>query len=134
MSLVDYSSSEDEQPLKKQRVELLPPLPLDFIGREPDATAQHEHRVRSIPHVVGNWSTHVYLDGIPTLYYMIRVVVDASISEAIQELLQALEPEQHGLHVKESLTLSLSKLCIMRRFQYDALQDTLMDELRSVKP
>jgi hypothetical protein len=84
MPLVDYSSSESEEdktsksthPLKRKRPSLnqesssLPPLPASFHDlystntrtSTSDDPALHGGRKRQIPHVQGNWPSHVYLD------------------------------------------------------------------------
>jgi hypothetical protein len=84
MPLVDYPSSEDEDinnreasqatTLKRKRstvkAEDLPPLPASFhdlyvsntrVSTSDDPTL-HGGRKRHIPHVEGNWPTHVYLE------------------------------------------------------------------------
>ena len=81
MGLVDYSDSEEEQPdttppAKKRRVSepntasKLPPLPTAFHDlysstvrtSTRDDPALHGGRKRVMPHVEGNWPTHVYLE------------------------------------------------------------------------
>lgn len=82
MGLVDYSDSEDEArdetPAKKRKMlgdkkddaTALPPLPASFRNlyssavrtSTQDDPSLHAGRKRVIPHVAGNWPTHVYLE------------------------------------------------------------------------
>lgn len=85
MSLVEYPDSDDEQhtartqthlrPAKKRKLKhrsskKLPPLPSSFNDLYPasariantDDPDLHGGRIRSVPHVQGNWSAHVYLE------------------------------------------------------------------------
>ena len=77
MSLVDYDSDQEEEeennPVKRQRAEpesaaALPPPPKKLILDkksicQDNTSADHEGRVRSFPHVDGQWATYVYLPG-----------------------------------------------------------------------
>lgn len=77
--LVDYSDSEsevgDEQPSKRRKVKEArvkgpPPLPAAFhslyVANIRAATADdpslHGGRSRQVPHLEGNWPSHVYLE------------------------------------------------------------------------
>ena len=91
MELVKYSDSEDEsgkggaspavkvtEPRKRKREDneerpkasKLPPLPQNFHSlyataartHPSDDPALHGGRTRQVPHVEGNWPTHVYLE------------------------------------------------------------------------
>ncbi|KAJ5520763.1 hypothetical protein N7463_001216 [Penicillium fimorum] len=85
MTLVQYSDSESDsesrsslRPLKKSRHSLnpgpsLPPLPAAFHNLYASSTrvsvqdnpSLHGGRTRVIPHVEGNWPTHIYLEWYP---------------------------------------------------------------------
>jgi hypothetical protein len=74
-SLVNYSSSEseseDEVPLKPQEITVKSkttnklPMLLSIDKKtncDKDNPEDHQMRQRSIPHVEGNWATHVFID------------------------------------------------------------------------
>jgi hypothetical protein len=83
MGLVEYSDSEGEQDVEAGNVNLLkrkrgasetasglPPLPSSFHDlystttrvSTSDDPSLHGGRKRTVPHVEGNWATHVYLE------------------------------------------------------------------------
>lgn len=84
MALVDYDSSEDEEPVDSQTEPItstkrkrendsssdLPPLPSKFHDLYASTTrlsttddpSLHGGRKRVTPHVEGNWPTHLYLE------------------------------------------------------------------------
>lgn len=83
MLLVEYSDSEGEQDLNPTPVSALkrkrdasaipsdlPPLPSSFHdlysttirASTSDDPSLHDGRKRAVPHVEGNWATHVYLE------------------------------------------------------------------------
>jgi len=84
--LVDYEESDPEssdegghtkvveppaRPHKKARQEA-PPLPDSFLSFLEDTkpskgTGMEEARVRTTPHIEGNWATHVFIQGVSLL-------------------------------------------------------------------
>lgn len=79
MPLVDYASSDDEDDDPPAIANAPPPLPAAFHDlyagaarlSNADNPALHGGRVRAIPHVPGNWSTHVYLECVYPLKLML---------------------------------------------------------------
>ena len=86
MGLVDYSTSDEDEPspdepssrrrrltnsaVAKDKSEALPSLPETFrdlyavaprLSTRDDASL-HQGRKRAVPHVEGNWPTHIYLE------------------------------------------------------------------------
>jgi hypothetical protein len=77
MGLVNYSSSDEDEPVAKKRrlstdttIAALPPLPNNFRdlysstvrASTHDDPSLHGGRKRVTPHVAGNWPAHVYLE------------------------------------------------------------------------
>uniref|UniRef100_A0A0X3QH23 U6 snRNA phosphodiesterase 1 n=1 Tax=Schistocephalus solidus TaxID=70667 RepID=A0A0X3QH23_SCHSO len=78
MALVDYSSSEGEEALEL-------PLSLEqFLSDEKRFSAQQErltspqsNRVRSFPHVHGNWASCVFIPAPEDMSILFREIIDA---------------------------------------------------------
>ncbi|OZJ02793.1 hypothetical protein BZG36_04428 [Bifiguratus adelaidae] len=102
MSLVSYSSSEEEEPVKRsnevsdlshdetkrQKIHKvdLPPLPSSILPptskgqKQTDHSALYEGRVRNVPFVEGIWPVHVYIE------VHLPEDVEASMTNMIQSL------------------------------------------------
>ncbi|KAJ5817065.1 hypothetical protein N7447_009298 [Penicillium robsamsonii] len=153
MTLVQYSDSESDsesrshpRPLKKSRHDpnpgiSLPPLPAAFHNLYASSTrvsvqdnpSLHGGRTRIIPHIEGNWPTHLYLEWYPgkdelsLLADVISQSGDLSIEEApiVHSLLHSDLGAQLPLHI------SLSRPIILRTEQRalftEALQKVIHD-------
>ncbi|KIK68077.1 hypothetical protein GYMLUDRAFT_155394 [Collybiopsis luxurians FD-317 M1] len=120
--LVSYSSSDDEsqpQPKKKK----LPSLSSSLQVPTPkDNPALHQGRLRTTPHVDGQWASHVYIP--------IRVEIHSGIYKVVMDALQAakrLEPALHDFFGPEAgkyfeLHVSLSRPIYLRAHQRDDLK------------
>ncbi|PVH83419.1 hypothetical protein DL98DRAFT_413198 [Cadophora sp. DSE1049] len=104
MALVDYSSSDEEDDEETSKLECskensslkrkheepsgLPPLPSKFHDLYASTTRMstrddpslHEGRKRVVPHIEGNWPTHIYIEWYPS------TIEDASLSKLIAAL------------------------------------------------
>lgn len=116
MALVDYSDSDSDSeperpPPKKARltqpaVPSLPPLPAAFHDLYAstvrtttiDDPSLHQGRTRQIPHVAGNWPSHVYVTWHPS----------AATQDLLTSLLASLEEKlPHDVQLKTFLTNDL---------------------------
>lgn len=69
-NLVEYSSSndssadEEDEPIPAKKIKLHLPMLLDHSSKEDRDEKQEDHqmRVRSIPHVEGNWASHIRIE------------------------------------------------------------------------
>ncbi|TPP59782.1 U6 snRNA phosphodiesterase [Fasciola gigantica] len=132
MSLVEYSSSEDESSEIHSDAKLELPAflttlsgdSLRFDAREDDPE-YHQHRQRSFPHEIGNWSTSVF---IPC----------PGLSEQLDELFANFCPNAtvslgRSLYVMGNPHLSLSKTWIVRHHWIEGLVASLSDALENVR-
>ncbi|KAF8246885.1 hypothetical protein K440DRAFT_552618 [Wilcoxina mikolae CBS 423.85] len=161
--LVEYSDSDDSDcgppPPKLQKktgepkhpeapVASLPPLPSRFhdlyavpprVGKE-DNPALHGGRKRAIPHVQGNWPTHVFVewhltraefDTLDTLYS-----VAAKGASAADHTFKLESHLQSDLGSELPLHLSLSRPNVLRTEQREGFLETLSDRYHKarVKP
>ncbi|KAJ5114493.1 hypothetical protein NUU61_000252 [Penicillium alfredii] len=148
MSFVQYSESESEadtpspRPAKKPRPNQpssLPPLPAAFHDLYASSTrvsvrddpSLHGGRKRVIPHVEGNWPTHLYLEWypskgeLPLLADLIAQAEDQHDQKAeIHSLLHSDLGAQLPLHI------SLSRPVVLRTEQRALFTETLQNTIR----
>ncbi|KAK7056623.1 poly(U)-specific 3'-to-5' RNA exonuclease [Paramarasmius palmivorus] len=123
-ALVEYESSDDEGPksrevLKKRRLPQLSPAMM--VPAPVDDPAKHQGRLRSTPHVDGQWATHVYIPIIfernSQTYRLLQQIFDTA-KESVPQLqaLSGLDTEQSpSKHVE--LHISLSRPIFLRAYQ-----------------
>ncbi|TGZ82233.1 hypothetical protein EX30DRAFT_318270 [Ascodesmis nigricans] len=160
LALVDYSdsSSDDEAappppklrktsadsahaPAPESLPSTLPPLPSRFldlyavnprVGKDDDPTL-HGGRKRSIPHVQGNWPTHVYIE-----WYLSRTEFDRldALYNAAADAAKVADTEfklethlKSDLGSEQPLHVSLSRPCVLRTEQREGFLETLTDRI-----
>ncbi|RPB14385.1 hypothetical protein P167DRAFT_484854 [Morchella conica CCBAS932] len=154
--LVDYSDSDSDsdtssspdakraKPNSTSTASGLPPLPSRFhdlyavaprIGQQDDPSL-HGGRKRSIPHVQGNWPTHVYIE-----WHLSRLEFDC-LDEVFRTLAGVGEREE-GLavesHLKSDLGgelplhLSLSRPNVLATAQRDGFMELLGDRVERLR-
>lgn len=165
MGLVDYPDSEEGEeqapvpPAKKRKVEganELPPLPASFLDRysstvrtsTQDDPSLHGGRKRVMPHVEGNWPTHVYLEWHPKsndFDLLSRLVCDSQRyaidgNKQKMSIVSSEPPEvksllENDLGVALPLHVSLSRPLILKTTQKEAFLDRLKQSIsgRSLK-
>ncbi|KAF8826803.1 hypothetical protein HHX47_DHR5000751 [Lentinula edodes] len=132
LALVSYSSSEEENNLEKvskravPKKKKLPGLSPSLIVQTPkDDPALHQGRIRIIPHIDGQWASHVYVS--------IRVERRSAMYNLVLDALKTaknLEPALHDFpRVDENksekyfnLHVSLSRPIFLRTHQRDDLK------------
>ncbi|KAJ5124529.1 uncharacterized protein N7515_008354 [Penicillium bovifimosum] len=154
MSLVQYSDSDSDPepqsnpspPSSKKThpnptTPSLPPLPESFHDLYATATRVsvqddpnlHDGRVRIIPHIEGNWPTHVYLQWYPCvegqgLLYNTLVQCGIDISDRSENQVHSLLISDLG--VKLPLHISLSRSVVVRTEQRFELTDALENAIK----
>ncbi|KAL2757042.1 hypothetical protein ACRALDRAFT_1081055 [Sodiomyces alcalophilus JCM 7366] len=161
MALVDYSSDSDSDgpPAKRRRSDGqrtngtdhhqpsdLPPLPEAFHDLYAstvrhsvvDDPSLHHGRKRTIPHVVGNWPSHIYIEWHPTAQE------HAVLSDLLTTIQHQLGPSfrNHKLHsfltsdlnAPLPLHISLSRPLALTTATKDSFLDRLKSSLRSFSP
>ncbi|KAJ5642902.1 uncharacterized protein N7484_005409 [Penicillium longicatenatum] len=152
MPLVQYSDSESEsdeadvltpsakrpchkQPTSDKTSSSLPPLPATFHDLYASATrvstqddpSLHGGRKRVIPHVEGNWPTHLYLELYPSkeeLVLLGNLIPQSSTSQpGVQSLLHSDLGAQLPLHI------SLSRPVVLRTEQRSSFEISLKKEI-----
>ncbi|RDB17898.1 U6 snRNA phosphodiesterase [Hypsizygus marmoreus] len=135
-TLVTYSSSEDEDqpPVKKKRK--LPSLSPSLLLPVPtDNPTLHQGRVRSQPHVEGQWVAHIYVSLIverrSNLHKLLDVVLGEAkvISPTLHDFWPTGEPsKKHELHI------SLSRPIYLRTHQREGLKAAVKSLSRQFPP
>ena len=133
----------------------LPPLPDDFLREDggiesvdDSALSRHAGRMRSVPHIAGNWATSVYIKSMSLVtfayfaYFILLVtpvpdflILLKKLCIAINETLVA----QGGASVlecikPEDLHISLSRTVYLKVFQIDRFVAALFKSLHSSEP
>jgi len=161
--LVDYSDSSsdsDSHPSdhttgrrkrKAEDVEVVkldgrrpPPLPASFRSLyatnvrtfASDDPALHAGRTRQVPHAIGNWPTHAYLEWYPSkpeLVQLDKVIKHAEWSNTCDSFHNFLRSD---LGAPQPLHISLSAPLVLKTDQKDAFQETILSEISrsEVKP
>ncbi|KAJ5675112.1 uncharacterized protein N7477_005046 [Penicillium maclennaniae] len=145
MSLVQYSDSESEPdaetlspPSKKLHLATgvsLPPLPAAFHDLYASGTrvsvkddpSLHGGRKRVIPHVEGNWPSHLYLESKNELALLADLIAQAqgqSNGQSVHSLLRSDLGAQLPLHI------SLSRPVVLRTEQRSSFTELLRKSIR----
>ncbi|KAF2118141.1 hypothetical protein BDV96DRAFT_569345 [Lophiotrema nucula] len=152
------SGGEPSASLKRKRkrndVEL-PPLPSAFLdlystnarSSTSDDPSLHGGRKRAVPHVEGNWPSHVYLEWIPSqteaeaLHKLIAAIQTSIVSASKKRSKQLPVPDitpslLSPLETPLPLHISLSRTLQIRTEDRERFLDTLRSELKksAVKP
>jgi hypothetical protein len=133
----------DDEPVHSAKP--LPPLPPSFHSlyatnvrtSTTDDPSLHAGRTRQVPHVVGNWPTHVYLEWYPP--HSELAVLDALIRKSDQTTTAAdksSKPHIHGflrseLGAQLPLHISLSAPLVLKTEQKQPFQDSIKARLDS---
>ncbi|KAJ5367066.1 hypothetical protein N7541_001007 [Penicillium brevicompactum] len=149
MSLVQYSDSESESesrsspPAKRPRHDpqpSLPPLPAAFHDLYASTTrvsvqddpSLHGGRKRVIPHVEGNWPTHLYLEWYPakeelSLLTNLITQIDKSSADSLHDVHSLLHSD---LGAQLPLHISLSRPVVLRTEQRASFTEKLQNSIR----
>ncbi|KAG7088399.1 hypothetical protein E1B28_012397 [Marasmius oreades] len=129
-ALVDYRSSSEEECVAKEPVKIkkrkLPSLSSSLVLPVPkDNPALHQGRIRSTPHVEGQWAVHVYVPVLVErkcpLYQLLQDVLKAA--KEISPALQAVA-DVDGIGDKNviELHISLSRPIFVRAYQREEIR------------
>ncbi|ORX98485.1 hypothetical protein K493DRAFT_349279 [Basidiobolus meristosporus CBS 931.73] len=119
----DREEEKDAEQGKKK----LPALPSEFLNlfkekvRESDDPKLHQGRIRTTPHVVGNWATHVYVEvGLGEEFL--------EVTERIYEKAQAINPKIQSLNSGTGpLHISLSRTVFLKVFHIERFTKLLRE-------
>ncbi|KAN0077530.1 U6 snRNA phosphodiesterase Usb1 [Elaphomyces granulatus] len=161
MALVQYpdsdspsneSSDKDQtpprRPLKRTRKSdlpdetrpTLPPLPTSFHDlyasgirlSTRDDPSLHEGRIRAIPHVEGNWPSHIYLEWYPSR--LERSILNDILSQCenppVDDAVEVRPLLQSDLGAQLPLHISLSRPCVLTTDQRQPFIQRLEDDIR----
>lgn len=131
----DYSSHDEEegehkQPETQQPLQLPVPLLLqDDSPQQPPQPPQKDHqgRIRSFPHVEGNYATHVYL---PVPASLLQDTIDTVMQQLTEEypwLVERLQPME--LDAEGNYHISLSRVFPLRQHQIRPFVDNLTAQI-----
>ncbi|CAN8101038.1 unnamed protein product [Discula destructiva] len=115
----------------------LPPLPAAFhnlyattVRPSPaDQPALHQGRRRVIPHIEGNWPSHIFVEWhpSPTTHTALACLLDALAHDELRSLPELTSSLTSDLHAPLPLHISLSRPFVLRTEQKDAfLEDMLL--------
>lgn len=156
-NLVAYSSSEsesseeidkprpvkrvkkdDEQPVELKRNQRLPMLLTIEKSEDKDAPENHQMRIRSIPHVEGNWATHVFIECkllfSPFFPFSTFFLTPGTLNENLKSVITNIEEIFTDIHAISSPHLSLSKTFILRYHWIESFFSSLKDKLKGSTP
>ncbi|KAK2758694.1 poly(U)-specific 3'-to-5' RNA exonuclease [Arachnomyces sp. PD_36] len=117
----------------------LPPIPNEFLDLYTsnsrvsvrDDPSLHEGRKRAVPHVEGNWATHVYLEWYPNNEEIKSLYDVIHQSEEKREKSSKVQSFLHSdLGAPLPLHISLSRPAILRTEQKQSFSDLLQDTLQ----
>lgn len=103
----------------------LPALSTNLVVPTPiDNPALHQGRIRTTPHVDGNWAAHVYVSISITTSHALYSLLDAVIAEARQSVptLHSFISSQSGRKHHAELHISLSRPIFIRAYQTEELR------------
>ncbi|KAH0832236.1 hypothetical protein J3R83DRAFT_13210 [Lanmaoa asiatica] len=142
VGLVEYPSSEEETPANeqpRQKRRKLPTLSSSLAVPTPvDNPALHQGRVRTVPHVEGQYATYIYvplvLDHTDALY---AVVEDAlTLAKAQVPSLHAIGRQERGEvnAARWELHISLSRPLFLRAHQREEFKRAIRQVASSIAP
>ncbi|KIW92037.1 uncharacterized protein Z519_07019 [Cladophialophora bantiana CBS 173.52] len=124
-----------------------PPLPSSFHSlyatnarsSTTDDPSLHAGRTRQVPHVVGNWPTHIYLEWYPSKFCL--ATLDAAIRKAASVLGLGQGDQRGNVHsflhselgVQLPLHISLSAPLVLKTEQRDQFQTSLESKLSQAR-
>ncbi|KAF9075746.1 U6 snRNA phosphodiesterase Usb1 [Rhodocollybia butyracea] len=132
LALVSYSSSEEEtdadnlQASTVKKKKKLPSLSSSLIVQTPkDDPSLHQGRIRTTPHVEGQWASHVYVSiKVEKHSPMYKLVLDAiHTAKELEPALHDFKQDFSGRYLE--LHISLSRPIFLRTHQKDDLKRTV---------
>lgn len=139
--LVSYSSSEEDSgPTKKESIQTkrrkLPPISSSILPPAPiDNPALHQGRIRTTPHVDGQFAAHVYVSlplGHQSPFYKLVQEISLDAKETVPTL-REIWPDPNGCQRPE-LHISLSRPIFLRAHQREELKRSVKNIAKTQKP
>ncbi|KAK9719974.1 poly(U)-specific 3'-to-5' RNA exonuclease [Basidiobolus ranarum] len=142
LNTIDKKVTVNDSKLKRKdreeaEVELgkkkLPPLPSEFLDlfkektRESDNPSLHEGRLRTTPHVVGNWATYVYIDVSLNSEFIELIERINEKAKSLDSNIRSFAPKTEAYHV------SLSRTVFLKVFHIDRFIRLLRERLSERK-